>query len=113
MNTEIINTLKKVREAINVTQIELNDPTLSSDEKSLLAKTIINLNKTEDIIINKVLQEMVDKINSTNDELKQLIEEMKTSTQKIAQFSNTIKKISDVLGVLIEITTKAMSAGIL
>ncbi|MBC7890196.1 MAG: hypothetical protein H7Z13_20160 [Ferruginibacter sp.] len=113
MNTESMNALKQVREVINTVQIELNDPSLTKAEKSLLADALINLNKLEDVIINNFLQEMVDKINSSNGDLKKLIADMEASTVRIAQFSNTIKKISDTVGVLAEITAKAMSAGIL
>ena len=113
MNTEAINTLKHVREGINAIQIEMNDETLKVNEKRLLAETLINLNRIEDIIINNALQDMVDKINSSNNQLKLLIVNMKASTERIARFSNIIKKISDTVGVLAEITSKAMSAGIL
>ena len=113
MNTEAMNTLKIVREGINALQIELNDDTLKMSERKLLADTLINLNRTEDIIINNLLQAMVDKINSSNEQLKKLIDDMKASTERIAEFSNVIKKISDAVGVLAEITAKALSAGIL
>ena len=113
MNTEAMNTLKQIREGINALQIELNDQTITRNERSLLGDALINLNELEDIIINTMLQEMVDKINSSNDELKQLITDMEASTDRIAKFSNTIKKISDTVGVLAHITAKALSVGIL
>ena len=113
MNTEAINTLKQVREGINAIQIQLSDSTLTKKEKSLLGDVLLNLNDLEDIIINNILQDMVDKINSSNALLKKLISDMKASSDKIAKFSNSIKKISDTVGVLSHITAKAMSAGIL
>ena len=113
MNTEALNTLKQIREGINVLQTELNDPTLTPQEKGLLADTIINLNRMDDIIINNILHDLITKINSSNAELKNLISRMEASSEKIAQFSNTIKRISDAVGVLAEITAKAISVGIL
>ena len=70
MNTEAINTLKQVREGINAIQIQLSDSTLTKKEKSLLGDVLLNLNDLEDIIINNILQDMVDKINSSNALLK-------------------------------------------
>ena len=113
MNTEAMNTLKQVREGINALQIELNDQTLPRNEKSLLGDALINLNKLEDIIINTMLQDMVEKINSSNNQLKKLITEMQASTDRIAKFSNKIKSVSDTVGVLAHITKKALSVGIL
>lgn len=113
MNTEALNTLKQVREGINAVQIALNDPALDPDEKKVLGKVAINLNRQEDILINNILQAMVDKINACNGELKRLITEMEAASERLARFSDTVKKISDVLGTLAEITAKAMTAGIL
>lgn len=113
MNTETLNTLKQVREGINATQQALNDPTLTHDEKMILGGVLLNLSKQEDILINNTLQAMVDKINASNEELTSLIAEMESATERLAQFSNTIKKISNVVATLSEITTKAISAGIL
>ncbi len=98
---------------INTLQIEISDPTYTRDEKILIGNVLVNLNKLEDIVINSILQEMVDKINSANTELKQLISDMEASTERIAQFSKTVGKISNVVGVLADITSKAMSVGIL
>lgn len=113
MNTEAMNTLKQVREGINAIQIQLTDSTLTKKEKSLLGDVLLNLNDLEDIIINNILQDMVDKINSSNALLKKLISDMKRSSDKISKLSNTIKRISDTVGVLAHITAKAMSVGIL
>ena len=113
MNTEAMNTLKQIREGINALQIELNDQTLTRNERSLLGDALINLNELEDIVINTMLQEMVDKINSSNNQLKKLITDMQASTVRIAKFSNKIKSVSDTVGVLAHITKKALSVGIL
>lgn len=113
MNTEAMNALKQVREGINVLQIELNEEMLSSDERSLLAEALVDLEELEDSIINNVLADMVEKINASNSQLKALITEMKGSTERIARLGNIIKKVSDAAGVLAEITSKAISAGLL
>lgn len=113
MNTETLNALKQVRDGINALQQALNDPDLTHDEKVFISTVLVNLNEQEDILINDVLQAMVDKINASNDELKQLIRKMSAAEQRIARFSDTIKKISHALETLAEITAKAMKAGLL
>lgn len=113
MNTETLNTLKQVREGINETQKALNDATLTQEEAVLLSAVLLNLYKQEDILINNVLQAMVDKVNAGNEELKQLITDMDCASERLARFGNTIKRISNTLGTLAQITAKAISAGIL
>lgn len=113
MNTEAMNTLRQVRATIKSVQIQLADRTLTTSERNLLEISLLNLNDLDDTIVNTVLQEMIDKINTSNDQLKQLIVQMQASTERIARFSNTIKAISDTVGVLATIMTKALGAGIL
>jgi hypothetical protein len=113
MNTEALNTLKQIREVINDLQKQLNDASNTNEEKRMLELALSNLYDQENIILNNSLQAMVDKINCSNDELKKLIAVMKNSTEKLAKLSNTIKRISDVVGTLAEITTKAIKAGII
>ncbi len=113
MNTETLNTLKQVREGINMVQQELSDPALTHNEKMLLGSVLLNLNKQEDILINNTLQAMADKVNAANAELEAMLVEMEAASVRIAAFSERVKKISGVLGTLAEITTKAISAGIL
>ncbi len=113
MNTEALNTLRQVRATSKLVALQLSDTTLKNGERALLEIALQNLNDIDDTIINEVLQDMIDKLNSSNQQLKQLIIQMQASTQKIAQFSNTIKAISDTVGVLATIMSKAMGAGIL
>ena len=113
MNTEALNTLRQVRGTIRLVQLKLVDNTLLQNERDLLETSLQNLNDLDDIIVNNVLQEMIDKINASNDQLKQLIVKMQASTEKIARFSNTIKTISDTVGTLATIMSKALGAGIL
>ncbi|HYF32073.1 MAG TPA: hypothetical protein VD993_13210 [Chitinophagaceae bacterium] len=113
MNTESINTLKIIRETLNEVQIKLNDDTLTNKERGMLEGTINRLLEMENIIIVDELQAMVDKLNSSNDELKALIAKMEESVQRLGEIAATIKRVSDIVGTLVDITTKAMSAGIL
>jgi predicted nuclease with TOPRIM domain len=113
MNTETLNALKEVREGLNTLQQALTQPGLAHDEKELLSTVLLNLKEQEDILINNILQDMVDKINASNDELQQLIAEMEAAGERLARFSDMVKKISDKVGMLAHITTKALSAGLL
>ena len=113
MTTETLNALRQVREAKTMVLDKLSDTTISSEEKQILGEVLINLQEQEDILINSVLQDMVDKINSSNAALQGLIQQMDSTSQKLAAISNTIKKISNILSTLTEITTKALGSGLL
>jgi len=74
---------------------------------------LINLQEQENILINFTLLSMVNKINASNAALENIIQQMDQASQKLSAISNTVKKISNVLSTLTEITTKALSAGLL
>jgi hypothetical protein len=112
MNTEAFNALKQVREVANELQMMLNDTSLTRDERFLLEQVLSNLYELEDIIIELTLQAMVDKINESNESLKKLIADMKHESDNIAKFAATVQKVSDVVGVLAQITEKAIDAGL-
>ena len=112
MNTEAINTIKQIRESVGQIQVQLNDPAYKTADKQLLQEALSNLLDQEDVIINNSLQAMVDKLNSSNSDLQGIIADMKKTSAKISVFADTLKKVSDVIGVLAEITTKAISAGL-
>ena len=113
MTTETLNALKQVREAKTMVLGKLTDVTISQEEKQILGEVLINLQDQENTLINFTLQDMVDKINASNAALKNLIQQMDNASENISEISNTIKKISNVLSTLTEITTKALSAGLL
>jgi hypothetical protein len=113
MNTEAMNTLKQIRDAMGQIQIELKDPSMTDPEKKLLSVTLDNLIDQEDAIINTSLQTMVDKLNASNTDLQALIDQMREASARISAFSAKIGKIMDVTGTLAQITAKALSAGLL
>ena len=113
MTTETLSALKQVREAKMMVLGKLSDNTISQEEKRILGDVLINLQEQENTLINFTLQDMIDKINATNVGLENLIKQMDNASQKLSAISNTVKKISGVLSTLTEITTKAMSAGLL
>lgn len=113
MNTEALSTMKQIRDAVGQIQVQLNDPTYKAADKQLLQEALSNLLDQEDVIINNSLQAMVDKLNAGNADFQSTISDMKKASAKISAFADTLKKVSDVIGVLTEITTKAISAGLL
>lgn len=113
MNTESINTLKMIREAIDQVQQEMNATGTTRAEKKMLGNILIELNNADNIIINESMMKMVNQLNSTNAQLETLITNMEKSSDKIAKLAKTVKKISKVIGVLADITAKAISVGIL
>jgi len=113
MNTETLNALKQVNSLIAQLQDALNDTSLTPQEKKLINKAINDQMDIQDTLIQDTLQAMVDKINDANTDLRDLITKMQKTSDKLAKLAAGIKKVSDVVGALAEITTKAMSAGLL
>jgi len=113
MNTETLNALKQVRLVTGQLQDALKDPTLTQAEKKLLRQAINDQMDLQDTLIQDTMQAMVDKINSANTDLQQLTAKMEKTSEKLAKQAGTIKKVSDMVGTLAEITGKAISAGLL
>jgi len=113
MNTETLNALKQVAQARATVLSALNDDTLPVNEKGMLQAVLLNLQDQEDALINYTLQDMADKINASNTALQALIQQMNTASQQITAVNNAIKKVSNVLSTLAEITNKALAAGLL
>ena len=113
MNTETLNALKQVNALIAQLQTALNDPALTPQEKKLINQAINDQCDIQDTLIQDSLQAMVDKINSANTDLQGLMTKMEQTSQKLAKLAAGIKKVSDIVGTLAEITTKAISAGLL
>ena len=113
MNTETLNALKQVNSLIGQLQDALKDPALSSAEKKLIRQAINDQMDLQDTLIQDTMQAMVDKINAANADLQQLTAKMEAASEKLAKLAGVIKKVSDIVGTLGEITTKAISAGLL
>ncbi|MEO7119497.1 MAG: hypothetical protein ABIY62_00285 [Ginsengibacter sp.] len=113
MNTETLNALKLIGNAKSQVVSELTDPALPPEEKQILGNILVNLQDHENTLINFTLQDMIDKIDSANADLQDLIEQMNDASENIAAISDTISKISGMLSTLTEITGKALSAGLL
>ena len=113
MNTETLNALKQVNGLIAQLQDALRDTGLTPQEKGLIQQAINDQCDIQDTLIQDSLQAMVDKINAANTDLQDLITRMQNTSDKLAKLAAGIKKVSDVVGTLAEITTKAMSAGLL
>lgn len=113
MNTETLNALKQVNTLIGQLQDALKNPALTPTEKKLIRQAVNDQMDLQDTLIQDTMQAMVDKINSANADLQQLTAKMEATSKKLANLAAIIKKVSDVVGALGEITTKAMSAGLL
>jgi len=113
MNTETLNALKQVNTLIAQLQDSLRDTNLTPQEKGLIQKAINDQMDIQDTLIQDTLQAMEDKINAANTDIQDIITKMQKTSDKLAKLAAGIKKVSDVVGALAEITTKAMSAGLL
>jgi hypothetical protein len=113
MNTETSNALKQVNSVIAQLQDAENDPSLTPQEKTLIQQAINDQLDLQDTLIQDTLQTLVDKINAANGDLQKLMVKMQATSDKLSKLAASIKKVSDVVGALAEITTKALSSGLL
>jgi hypothetical protein len=113
MNTEKINTSIKVREALEEVNRLRTFDTLGTPERADLDRAAILLEKLSWEIISNDINKLADNINQTSGELKDLGKKIEQSYDHLKDISSCIQKTADVVGVLIEITGKAIAAGII
>ena len=113
MNTETLSALKRVNLQIQDLQDQLDSQTLTKVEASSVGQALVQLEITQDTLIHQVLQAMIDQLNTANVQLLAVLKQMQAVSDRLAKLAATIKKVSDVVGALVEITSKALSAGLL
>jgi hypothetical protein len=113
MNTEKINTAKKVREALaEVNKLRTFDNS-GTPERADLDHAAILLEKLSWEIIANDINQLAGNINDSCLELKELGKKIELNYKKLKKISAQIQKTADVVGVLVEITAKAIAAGII
>jgi hypothetical protein len=113
MNTEKINTAKKVREALaEVNKLRTFD-NLGTPERADLDHAALLLENLSWEIIAKDIDYLATNMNESSKELKKLGKKIEMSYKKLKKTGTLIQKTADVVGVLVEITAKAIAAGII
>jgi len=113
MNTETLNALKLVNSQIGQLHDELRDPTLKEGETGPIQDAIDALETMRDILIHQVMQDMINQLNSSNADLQQVLARMQNVSDRLDRISAAIRKVSDAVGALVQITQKAIAAGLL
>ena len=113
MNTETLNTLKQVNLQIQQLQDLLSNPKLKPGEEEPMEEALVALESMQDTLIHQTMQQMIDQLNASNAKLQDVLTRMQQVNANLSKLANTIKKVSEVVGVLVSITAKAMSAGLL
>lgn len=113
MNTETLNTLKQVNLQIQQLQDQGDDPTLTAAEASAIGSALVQLESMQDTLIHQALQNMIDQLNTANAQLQGVLNQMQATSVRLANLAGDIKKVSNLIGALVDVTSKALSAGLL
>jgi hypothetical protein len=113
MDTANMNTLQQATNAIGQVQTALQDPTLSPANRTALEDTLVALRGVQNDIISNSAQALVDALKGDNDQLSQLADQINAGAAQLDQVAATIKSVSNTVGTLINVTTAAVSAGII
>ena len=113
MNTEKINTLTKVHDAIDIVEDARGIEGLSTSEKKILEKASVNLRNLERTIIKVETIDLVNRVTADTIPLQELIVEIKKSGDKLSKIADAISKATKVVEALIQITNIAARAGLM
>jgi hypothetical protein len=113
MNTEKINAYKKIVETLkDVNALRTFDNT-GTPERAELDKAALLLEELSWSVISEDLTRMLDAVSYKTNELKNLSKKINEKYHQLSNISETIGKTADVIGVLVEIITKALAVGLI
>ena len=113
MNTEKIKTLEQVQDALDIIENAWADQNLNAHEKLELEKAAVKLRNLERSIIKKVEQDLIDCLTTDSKALKDLSNQIKQSSDKLAGIAAAIEKAANVVEAFISIVKAATAAGLI
>jgi hypothetical protein len=107
-----IKTLEQIHAAQDIIINALANPNLTQAEIKTLQDSSSKLRDMERSIVSLIGQTLVDSLTSDSTDLKNLVEEIKKSADKLAGVASGIEKAAGVVESFINIVVIAISAGI-
>ncbi|HEY8780557.1 MAG TPA: hypothetical protein VIM16_02990 [Mucilaginibacter sp.] len=112
MDTSTTNTLQQVNDAINAIDQASNDTTDPATAETL-EKISDALENIKNDIISQTEGALVDAMSSDTTDLNNLVGQIDQADAQLDKVTGIIKTVSSAIGVLVNITTAGMSAGLL
>lgn len=113
MNTEKINAYKKIVETLKEVNALRTFDNAGTPERVELDKAALILEELSWKIISEDLSRLLDAVSYKANELKDLGKKIKEKYQRLINISEKIEKTADVIGVLVDIITKALAVGLI
>lgn len=113
MDTSKSDTLKKVTDAIADIQNTLQDPSITIGQQANSESTLVVLRDIQNCIIIQTEQVLVDALKGNIIELEKIAENIKKEAEKLDKLTDLIKTVSAAIGSLINVTTSAISGGLI
>jgi uncharacterized phage infection (PIP) family protein YhgE len=113
MNTEKLNTYKKIVEALKEVNDMRNRHNAGKPERLELDRAALLLEELSWKVISDDITRLTGSISDKANELKELSKRIKKQYNKLKNISDTIRKAADVAATLAEIIAKAVAAGLI
>ena len=101
---------QQIRDSIGKLQVQLTDPNFQDPNRSLLEDALSSLMDQQNALDIGDMRAMVNKLQGCNNDLQDLVTQMKKASAKISAFADTINKVISVVNILAQAATKAISA---
>jgi hypothetical protein len=112
-NTERLKVIQMVREARNAVNAARFNTKVKAAERRALDDAFVALDDLEGTLILKEVKERVDALVADSTKLEEMAAEMKKSLKHLEAIGEMIEKAAKGIKFLVDIATKASSAGIL
>lgn len=113
MNTEKIQTLDVLLDAMDIVENARSIKDLTHDERLELEKTSVLLRKIERSIIKLKTNQLIGSITADAKALNELAIKIENKATNISILANVLKKTAKVVELFVQIVSKTISAGLL
>lgn len=112
-NTEILNTLKLVREAQTEVNTALDRSDLTDDERELLERQRTLLLDTDDVLVHADLRASITKLKNRSEKLSKINQQAQQELERLKKVAKTLDKAARALEALVQAATILGKAGLL
>lgn len=112
-NTERLKAIGAVREARNSVRSARFDTSIPTRTRTKLEKLYTLLDKLEDDLILRELDEALDALKRAAEKIEVVNEEIREATEKLEAIAEIVNKAAKAVKVLVDIASRAVSGGLI
>lgn len=112
-NTERLRVLRAVREAKDAVRSARFETSLPAKSRTKLERLYTLLDKLEDDLILRELDEALDALVTSAEKIEKVSEEIREATKELEGIAEIVEKAAKAVKVLVDVASRAASSGLI